>query len=69
MFCMHVCMCTMDMPGSLGSQTRLLDPLEQEFTMVMNHQVGAQEFRMVVNHQVLGTELAPSVRTANALTC
>lgn len=41
MFCMHACMCTRGMPGSLESQKRSLDPLEQEFRMVVNHQAGA----------------------------
>lgn len=45
---MHVCMCTRGMPGSLESQKRPLDPLEQEFRMVLNYQAGAGNWACTV---------------------
>ena len=41
MFCLHVCLCTMYMPGALGGQNRVADPLELKLHMVMHYHVGA----------------------------
>jgi hypothetical protein len=38
---LHVCMCTICVPGALGSQKGEMDPLELELWMVVNHHVGA----------------------------
>lgn len=35
-FCLHVCICTIYMPGSHGVQKRVSDPLELELWMVMS---------------------------------
>lgn len=40
MFRLHVCLCTMHMPGALGGQNRTADPLELKLHMVMHYHVG-----------------------------
>ena len=40
--CMHACMCTVHILGAYRGQKRVLDPLEMELQMAVNH------------HEVLG---------------
>lgn len=43
-FCLCICLCAMClcMPGTLGDQQRVLDPLELEVLTVVSHCVGAE---------------------------
>lgn len=41
MFCLHVCKCTVYMPGSLGGQMKASDPWNLELWMVLSRHVGA----------------------------
>lgn len=40
-FCLHICLCTSCMLCSLGGQKMVLDHLQLELQMVVNHRVGA----------------------------
>ena len=40
-FCMHMCMCTTQMPTAPKDQTRASDSLRLELQMVISHYVGA----------------------------
>ena len=40
-FCLHVCICTTFLLGAHGGQKRVLDSLEIELWVVINHCVGA----------------------------
>lgn len=42
MFCLHVCVCSMYMPGALGSQKRLSESLELELSMVVSCHMGVK---------------------------
>lgn len=46
--CLHECMCTTCMPDALGDQKRVLDPMELELLMVVNHPVGAENRTQVL---------------------
>ena len=41
MFCLHISICTMCVPGAYGSQKRALDLLELKLQMVVNYHVSA----------------------------
>lgn len=41
MFYLHVCLCTVYMPGALGGQNRVADLLELKLRMAVCHHVGA----------------------------
>ena len=56
MFCLHIFLCIMSMPGDLGGQNRESGPLELELTMVVDC------------HVVLGTKPRTSARAAVLLT-
>lgn len=41
MFCLHVCLCIMCMPGAHKSQKKALDPLPLELQKIVSCHVGA----------------------------
>lgn len=41
MFCLHICMSTICVPGALEIQKRTLCPLELELWMIVGHHVGS----------------------------
>jgi hypothetical protein len=41
LFCLHVYLCTMYVPGAQGGQKRALDSLELKLQTVVSHSVGA----------------------------
>lgn len=55
MFCLHVCVCSMYMPGALASQKRLSDSPKLELSMVVSCHMGVKN------------QTGHSARTANAL--
>lgn len=42
LFCLHVCLCTLCMPGTYRDHKRVSDPLEFELKTVINCCVGAR---------------------------
>lgn len=60
---LHLCICTMCVPGAIGGQKGSMDPLELELWMVVNHHVGAGN-----RTQVLSKTTELSLQPKHALT-
>lgn len=43
MFCLHLCLCNIRVPGAHGGERRALSPLELELWMVMDCYIGAEK--------------------------
>lgn len=49
MFCLHVDMCTMCVPGACGGQRKVLDPPELELQVVVSHDIGAGDSTQILH--------------------
>jgi hypothetical protein len=56
-FCLHICLCTVCVPGAHGSQRRVSDPLELELQFVVSC------------HVVLGIKPRSSEKVVSSLNC
>jgi hypothetical protein len=42
MFCLHVCLCTICLPGAYGGRRKITGPLDLELQEFSSHHVGAR---------------------------